>query len=220
MNEARFDRLREDMVRTQIAARGITEPRVLKAMREVRRHEFVDAALARDAYADGPLPIGQGQTISQPYIVAWMSQLLEVGPDMDVLEVGTGCGYQTAVLAKLARHVYSMERIGPLSRQAAINLQRAGIDNVTLTVGDGYEGWAEFAPFLRILAAAAPGEIPPALLDQLASGGVLVAPTGARSLQEMVRIRKGADGTPQRESLGAVSFVPLVKGEHRENPTQ
>ena len=180
---------------------------------------FPDALvkIVEHAYDDGPLHIGHGQTISQPYIVAWMSELLEAEPDMKVLEVGTGCGYQTAVLGKLAQHVFSIERIEGLSRQAAINLRRAGIENVTLRVGDGYEGWREYAPFPRILVAAAPSEIPVALTNQLAPNGVLVTPVGPRSNQTMIRIRKHKDGALERESLGAVSFVPLLPGEERES---
>ncbi|MBZ0136766.1 MAG: protein-L-isoaspartate(D-aspartate) O-methyltransferase [Planctomycetes bacterium] len=205
----------EHMVRSQIAGRGIRDPRVLSAMREIRRHEFVAAEQQAHACDDGPLPIGYGQTISQPYVVAWMSELLDLESDMKVLEIGTGCGYQTAVLAKLCAHVYSIERVEALSRQAAINLRRAGIRNVTLKVGDGYDGWPEYAPFPRILAGAAPDEIPPALLGQLAPGGILVAPVGPPRMQQMVRVRKRDDGTLQHESLGAVAFVPLVPGEQR-----
>lgn len=211
-----FETEREHMVRRQIAGRVISDPRVLAAMREIHRHEFISVNHMGHAYDDGPLQIGHGQTISQPYIVAWMSELLEVEPDMKILEVGTGCGYQTAVLGKLAHHVFSIERIEALSRQAEINLRRAGIDNVTLKVGDGYLGWPEYAPFPRILAAAAPSEIPVALTNQLAPGGVLVSPVGPRSNQTMIRIRKLEDGTLERESLGAVAFVPLLPGEQRD----
>lgn len=210
---ADFDSQREQMVQRQISGRGITDPRVLSAMHEVRRHEFVEVERREFAYRDGPLQIGHGQTISQPYIVAWMSELLEVEPDMNVLEVGTGCGYQTAVLARLARHVYSIERIPALSRQAEINLERAGVENITLKVGDGCEGWREFAPYPCILVAAAHVEVPNALLDQLAPRGVLVMPVGPRSMQQMVRVRKREDGRLVRETLGAVAFVPLLPGE-------
>ena len=210
-----FEAARERMVRRQIAARGVTDARALAAMREVQRHEFVPAEMRSRAYDDGPLPIGYGQTISQPYIVAWMSELLEVAPDMNVLEIGTGCGYQTAVLGKLVHHVFSIERIEALSHQAATNLLRAGIENVTLRAGDGYKGLPEFAPYPRILAAAAPDEIPAALIDQLAPGGVLVSPVGRRSVQSMFRVRKHEDGELVRERLGAVAFVPLLHGEQR-----
>lgn len=210
-----FDRLRELMVTRQIVARGITDTRVLQAMRDVRRHEFVPAEMVSSAYDDGPLPLGHGQTISQPYIVAWMTELLALEPGQVVLEVGTGCGYQTAVLARLARHVYSIERIAVLSRQAALNLQRAGLDNVTLKVGDGRLGWPEHAPFARILAAAATGAVPEALTRQLVPGGVLVMPVGSRGAQQMLRMRKAADGTLTSEALGPVAFVPLLEGELR-----
>lgn len=207
-----FDHEREKMVARQIAARGVKDPRVLQAMREVRREEFVDARRAHCAYDDGPLPIGKGQTISQPYIVAWMTELLGIGPDDVVLEIGTGCGYQTAVLAMLAKHVYSIERIAELSQQAALNLARAGVTNVTLEVGDGYEGWPQHAPYPCIISAAAPADVPEALTRQLAPGGRLVLPVGGRSFQEMVRVTKQPDGSLKREYLGNVAFVPLVHG--------
>ena len=215
--ELDYSLVREQMVRRQIAGRGISDPRVLKAMREIKRHEFVAIEQTSFAYDDGPMSIGHGQTISQPYIVAWMTELLEVESDMKVLEVGTGCGYQTAVLARLARYVFSIERIEALARQAQINLRRADVNNVSLKVGDGAEGWPECAPFPRILVAAAPSEIPPALLSQLAPGGVLVSPVGPRSMQEMIRIRKREDGELARENLGAVSFVPLLQGAKRDS---
>lgn len=210
-----FNSEREKMVARQIAARGVKDPRVLQAMREVRREEFVDALRAHYAYDDGPLPIGKGQTISQPYIVAWMTELLQIGTDDIVLEIGTGCGYQTAVLARLAKHVYSMERIAELSQQAALNLARAGVTNVTLAVGDGYEGWPEHAPYPCIISAAAPTDVPEALTRQLAPGGRLVLPVGGRSFQEMVRVTKQPDGSLKREYLGNVAFVPLVHGIER-----
>lgn len=205
-----FDKLRERMVAGQIAARGVRDERVLQAMRDVRRHEFVDAARQKYAYEDHPLPIGMGQTISQPYIVAWMSELLQIGEDDSVLEIGTGCGYQTAVLARLASHVYSIELHAELSQQAALNLTREGVTNVSLKVGDGYEGWPERAPYPCIIAAAAALEVPETLTRQLAVGGRLVMPIGARSVQQMVRVRKREDGSLSTQELGAVAFVPMV----------
>jgi len=207
-----FDRLREQMVQRQLVARGVRDQRVLSAMRSVRRHEFVDARNQSAAYDDRPLPIGFGQTISQPYIVAWMTELLCIKPDDVVLEIGTGCGYQTAILAQLAKHVFSIELNAELSAQAALNLSRAGVGNATLNVGDGYEGWAEHAPYPCILVAAAPVTVPKALTRQLAAGGRLVLPVGRSGQQEMRRIIRQRDGTLTDESLGAVAFVPLVRG--------
>ena len=208
-----YAKLREQMVAGQIAARGITDPRVLIAMREVRRHEFVDARQASRAYADSPMSIGLGQTISQPYIVAWMTELLRIGRADQVLEIGTGCGYQTAVLGCLAAHVYSVELQPDLSRQAALNLSRAGITNVSLRVGDGFEGWQEHAPYPCIIATAAPLEIPDELTRQLASGGRLVLPVGSHGNQQMLRITKGKDGALAQEALGRVAFVPMLRAQ-------
>ena len=216
MKSADFDNLRERMVQRQLVARGVRDSRVLAAMSSVRRHDFVDARNQPAAYDDRPLPIGFGQTISQPYIVAWMTELLQVGPQDCVLEIGTGCGYQTAVLARLARHVYSIERIAELSQQAALNLARAGVTNVTLEVGDGYEGWPEHAPYPCIISAAAPSDVPEALTRQLDPGGRLVLPVGGRGFQGMVRVTKQPDGSLKREYLGTVAFVPLVHGVERE----
>jgi protein-L-isoaspartate(D-aspartate) O-methyltransferase len=145
-----------------------------------------------------------------------MTELLQIGPDDVVLEIGTGCGYQTAVLAKLAKHVYSLERIAELSQQAALNLTRAGVSNVTLQVGDGYEGCLEHAPYPCIISAAAPTDVPEALTRQLTPGGRLVLPVGGRSVQEMVRVTKQPDGSLKREYLGNVAFVPLVHGIERQ----
>ncbi len=211
-SEAELTRLRHLMVETQIAARGVSDPRVLAAMREIRRHEFVDASAITLAYEDRPVPIGHGQTISQPYIVAWMTELLQVEPGHDVLEIGTGCGYQTAVLARLCRHVYSVEVVPELSRQAAINLQRAGIANVTLKVGDGRMGWPGPAEFPRIITAAASPEVPEGLTRQLATGGRMVLPIGPPRRQQMTLVIRKEQGVTVTE-LGAVSFVPLIHGE-------
>jgi protein-L-isoaspartate(D-aspartate) O-methyltransferase len=169
-----------------------------------------EASLSQ-AYVDAAHPIGQGQTISQPTVVAMMTEALDLSSDSRVLEIGTGCGYQTAVLARLARHVFSIERIAPLLESAQQRLDELGIGNVTLRVGDGYAGWAEYAPFDRILLTAAPPEVPPILLDQLVEGGRLVAPVGPRLFQELVRITKRGEAF-DRENLGAVAFVPMVPG--------
>ena len=201
-------RARERMVRRQIEARDVRDPRVLKAMRSVPRHLFVPPSLRSHAYDDTPLPIGHEQTISQPYIVAFMSEALELKPDHRVLEIGTGSGYQAAVLAELAREVYSIEIVEPLAREAEQRLKQLGYSNIKLRVGDGYRGWPEAAPFDAIMVTAAPDHVPPALIEQLAEGGRLVLPVG-RFSQNLVRIRRTPEGT-RRESLLPVRFVPMT----------
>ena len=208
-----LDLRREAMVRDQIAARGIRDPRVLAAMRAVPRHRFVRDHLQSQAYGDHALPIGSGQTISQPYIVARMTEMLEVGPEHSVLEIGTGSGYQTAVLAHLARRVYSLERKDELVRLAIARMRELGLDNVKVQTFDGTVGWSEFAPFDRILITAGSPRVPPPLLDQLAAPGRLVVPEGTRMAQRLVLYRKGVKGNVRREEGEAVVFVPLV-GRH------
>jgi protein-L-isoaspartate(D-aspartate) O-methyltransferase len=204
--------LREALVR-EVAARGhVQSDRVLDAMRRVPRHLFVPGASLEDAYRDAPLPIGGGQTISQPTVVGWMSHALDLEGDERVLEIGTGSGYQAAVLSELAREVYSIEVVRNLGEASRERLRSLGHDNVHVRVGDGYAGWPEQAPFDRILLTAAPPELPKALLDQLADGGVLVAPVGAQGdVQQLLRIRKEG-GKLRRERLGHVRFVPMVPG--------
>jgi protein-L-isoaspartate(D-aspartate) O-methyltransferase len=188
--------------------------RVMAAMARVPRHAFVPEAEADVAYLDRPLPIGHGQTISQPFIVAMMTELLAVEPHHRVLEIGSGCGYQTAVLAELASRVFAIERVGALAEAAAERLQRLGYANVEMRQGDGYLGWPEAAPFDRILVAAAPADIPPALIEQLKPGGRLVMPVGRDGdSQSLVLGSKHADGRFETERLLPVSFVPLVPGE-------
>lgn len=203
------DEARRRMVDQQIAARGVSDPRVLDAMRAVPRHRFVDASLAAQAYSDQPLPIGSGQTISQPYIVAYMTELLKLPPGAKVLEVGTGCGYQTAVLAEIAREVWSIEIVRALADQATQTLAALGYRNAHVRHGDGYGGWPEQAPFDGILVAAAPDHVPPALVAQLKVGGRLVIPVG-RFDQEMRVITRTADGS-REERLIPVRFVPLTR---------
>jgi protein-L-isoaspartate(D-aspartate) O-methyltransferase len=202
--------LRNQMVAEQIEARDIAEARVLDALREIRRHEFVDAALVAQAYDDRPLPIGFGQTISQPYIVARMTELLAIEPQQRVLEIGAGCGYQTAILCKLARHVYAIERVPELCSLARENLRRAGCSNFTLRNGDGALGWPGNAPFERVLVAACAAEIPGALLAQLAPNGRLIAPIGGREFQDLTLAVKDTVGRISYSAHGAVSFVPLI----------
>jgi len=212
MNGQDWNALREQMVRLQIERRGVRNPAVLRAMREVPRHLFVPEALRRSAYEDHPLPIGHGQTISQPYIVAAMTEMLDPKPEHRVLEIGTGSGYQAAVLARLVRHVYTIEIVEPLGRQAQERLAALGYRNVTVRIGDGYEGWPEEAPFDRIMLTAAPPDVPQKLIEQLRNGGRLVAPVGT-GWQELVVIDKDAKGNVRRRTEFPVMFVPMVPGK-------
>ena len=204
--------LREAMVGEQIIARGVSDHNVLAALRGVPRHRFVPRPLVPQAYSDRPLPIGNGQTISQPYIVAFMSELLDLRKSHKVLEIGTGCGYQAAVLSGLAGKVYSMEIVKELGVQARERLQTLGYDNVVVRIGNGYAGWPEQAPFDRIILTAAPNELPQALVDQLKPGGKLVAPVGpVYGNQELVVVTKDAQGKVRRQSVLPVRFVPMVQ---------
>jgi len=199
------------MVREQIEARGIRDANVLRVMRETPRHQFVPQLLRAHACDDAPLPIGHGATISQPFVVALMTELLEPGKRHTVLEIGTGSGYQAAVLAQLAGHVYTIEIVPELARSAAERLAELGYTNVTVRQGDGYRGWPERAPFDRIILTAAPPEVPAALLDQLGRGGRLVAPVGGVWWgQDLVVIDKTAKGALHRHTASAVQFVPMV----------
>jgi protein-L-isoaspartate(D-aspartate) O-methyltransferase len=200
---------RTRMVETQLRARGITHDGVLKAMRRVPRHRFVPEEQRRYAYDDTPLPIGSGQTISQPFIVGYMTAALEPAKTDRVLEIGTGSGYQAAVLAELVGEVYTIEIVPALARQAATVLTDLGYKNIHTREGDGYRGWPEGAPFTKIIVTAAPEEVPQALVDQLAVGGIMVVPVG-RGDQMMVIIRKTTDGVVQRETI-PVRFVPMIK---------
>jgi protein-L-isoaspartate(D-aspartate) O-methyltransferase len=220
--EADFAAARDEMVRTiaaiagTAAARssGAIDPAVLAAMREVPRHEFVPADLRNLAYADGPLSIGFGQTISQPYIVALMTSLAKPASHQVVLEVGTGSGYQAAVLARLVAHVYSIEIVAPLASRAAERLNALGYGNVTVRHGDGYKGWPEHAPFDAIVVTAAADHIPAPLIEQLKPGGRMVIPVGAASLtQNLMLVEKDRDGQAHtRRAVLPVRFVPLTGG--------
>jgi protein-L-isoaspartate(D-aspartate) O-methyltransferase len=201
--------LRIRMVDEQIRARGIASPRVLDAMRKVPRHRFVPDHLAGYAYEDGPLPIGSGQTISQPYIVAYMTEALELQPSHRVLEIGTGSGYQAAVLAEIVKEVYTIEIVSELARQAAQTLKTLGYSNVTVRDGDGYLGWPERAPFDRIIVTAAPDHVPKPLVEQLAVGGRLVIPVGEYH-QQMTIITKTQKGVTEERTID-VRFVPLTR---------
>jgi protein-L-isoaspartate(D-aspartate) O-methyltransferase len=212
-DERAEERLR--MVDTQIAARGVKDERVLSVMRLLPRHLFVPAAYRDVAYSDCPLPIGKGQTISQPYIVAVMTELLAIQPEDRVLEIGAGSGYQAAILGRLAKSVISIERIPDVAEMARENLDRLEISNVKIVIGDGTLGYAEQSPYNAVLITAATPDVPPPLIEQIAEGGRLVAPVGSRDLQELVRITKRKDQII-REFFGGVVFVPLL-GRHGWN---
>ena len=204
----RFAAAREQMVAHQIAARGVADARVLAAMRAVPRHLFVPAGSEDEAYDDRPVPIGHGQTISQPYIVAFMTELAEVKPTHRVLEIGTGSGYQAAVLSRLAASVYTIEIVEPLGKAAEARLKELGYANVFVRIGDGYLGWPEKAPFDGIIVTCAPDKIPQPLIDQLAEGGRMVIPVGTR-LQELVLVEK-KEGKITQKNVAPVLFVPMT----------
>lgn len=199
---------RHRMVAQQIRARGVRDERVLDAMTRIPRERFLPETRRTEAYEDHPVFIGHGQTISQPYIVGYMTEALQLEPSHRVLEIGTGCGYQTAVLAELAREVYSIERVPALADGARATLAELGYRNVRIRTGDGYEGWPSHAPFDRVLGAAAAPILPPALIDQLADGGILVLPIGTTS-QELQVLRKHADRVERLATL-PVRFVPMI----------
>lgn len=204
------------MIEQQLRQRGIRDERVLQAMGAIPRHLFVPPELQDHAYDDGPLPIDKGQTISQPYMVALMSESLLLNGTETVLEIGTGSGYQAAVLSQLATQVYSVEIIPELAETAHQRLTALGYHNVTVIVGDGYQGWPQKGPYAAIMVTAAPPHIPQALIDQLAEGGRLVVPVGDDEEQQLLRLHK-VGGVIIRENLGPVRFVPLVEGK-RANP--
>jgi protein-L-isoaspartate(D-aspartate) O-methyltransferase len=204
---------RAQMVESQIAGRDVRDDRVLAAMRAVPRHEFVAPEQARRAYEDRPLPISHGQTISQPYVVALMTELVRPTPTDRALEVGTGSGYQAAVLAQLVSHVYTIEIVPALASEATTRLKQLGYENVTVRAGDGYEGWPEHAPFDIIVVTAAPDRVPEPLLQQLKPGGRLAVPVGTPfSVQELQLIEKEASGTLRTTRVAPVRFVPLRRG--------
>ncbi len=211
-----YQLLRQAMIENQIIDRGVSDERVIKAMNDVPRHLFVKESLRDLAYADGPLPIGHNQTISQPYIVAYMTEILQPDTHHIVLEVGTGSGYQAAILSKLVNHVYSIEIIPELGKEAANRLDKLGYDNVTVKIGDGYNGWEEHSPFDRIIVTAAPEQIPKKLVDQLKSGGLMVLPVGKTSFgQDMRVVKKDRTGQVTTQETIPVRFVPMIH-EHNE----
>ena len=207
----RFTVERQNMVESQLSARGIRDPRVLDAMARVPRHEFVAERYRDQAYEDHPIPIGEGQTVSQPYIVALMLETLSLEASR-VLEIGTGSGYQTAVLAELCAHVFSIERHAQLAREAEAALVRLGYRNVTVIVGDGSQGLPEFAPFDGIVVSAAAPRIPSALFEQLQEGGRMIIPVGPAEAQELQLVRK-LEGQPTIDRLEGCRFVPLIGGQ-------
>jgi protein-L-isoaspartate(D-aspartate) O-methyltransferase len=208
-----FARMRRNMVERQIADRGIEDPATLRAMLRVPRHEFVPDDLRRAAYDDRPLPIGLGQTISQPYIVAYMTEVLELEPGMRVLEVGTGSGYQAAVLAETGVLVHTIEIFGELADAARERLRRQGYDAVEVRYGDAFLGWPDQAPFDRIIVTAAAGFVPPPLIEQLRPGGRMLIPVGSiYGVQNLVLVEKPMEGAVRTRTLLPVRFVPLLRG--------
>jgi len=213
-----YQDLREWMVDRQIAARGVTDATVLAAMRKVPRHEFVPEGLRYAAYDDRPLPIGEGQTISQPYIVALMTEALHLVPGEKVLEIGTGSGYQAAILAELTDQVYTIEILEDLGRRAEETLRRLGYSGVRVKIGDGYLGWEEHAPYDAIIVTCAPDHIPQPLIDQLAEGGRIIIPVGLGFAQTLTLVEKQG-GVVRQQAIIPVLFVPMT-GEHgaQESP--
>lgn len=206
-----YERQRRDMVSSQIAARGISDPTTLAAMRKVPRHLFVPPGIAHYAYQDNPLPIGYDQTISQPFIVAWMTELAKPNKNKKALEIGTGSGYQAAILAETTGQVYTIEIVPQLAKSSKDLFDKLGYKNIVSKEGDGYIGWQEFAPYDIIMVTAACDHIPQPLLDQLAEGGRLIMPLGdPGSIQELILITKNR-GRISRQTISAVRFVPLIR---------
>jgi protein-L-isoaspartate(D-aspartate) O-methyltransferase len=215
MSIENFTRVRSKMVEEQVVSRGIKDPRVIAAMRKVPRHLFVEEALQNQAYSDRPLPIGEKQTISQPYMVAVMTEALQLTGREKVLEIGAGSGYQTAILAEVAGKVFSIERILSLTMKARTLILDLGYANVEITFSDGTQGWVKESPFDAIIVTAGSPDIPQPLVDQLAIGGRLVIPVGDESVQGLIRLTKTEEGV-KREDLGGCRFVKLI-GKHGWN---
>jgi len=205
----RFKEMRENMVKMQIENRGITDKAVIAAMRKVERHLFVPEAHIQQAYGDHPLPIGYGQTISQPYIVAFMTEILKLDKSSKVLEVGTGSGYQAAILAEICDSVYTIEIVEELGNRAKQIFEKLGYTNIKVKIGDGYEGWYEYSPFDAIIVTCAPTHVPSPLKDQLKEGGRMIIPVGENYVQELVLLTKKND-TLRQSSVLPVRFVPMV----------
>ncbi|WP_353186043.1 protein-L-isoaspartate(D-aspartate) O-methyltransferase [Parapedobacter lycopersici] len=208
-----FGQRRAEMVSLQLEPRGINHAPTLEAMRKVERHRFVPPACQQDAYRDMPLPIGYGQTISQPFMVAMMTQLLQPAPDDRILEIGTGSGYQAAILAEMAGEVYTMEIVPQLGAKAKQLLSELGYKNVTVIVGDGYNGWAEKAPYDAIIVTAAPEEVPPPLIAQLKEGGKIIVPVGAQTEEQTLVLIEKRNGELVKTALIPVRFVPFTRSK-------
>ena len=208
--EKKWEKKANKMVNEQIAIRGVTDPEVLAVLQKTPRHRFVPDEVSKYAYNDHPLPIGEGQTISQPYIVAFMTEILDTDSNHKVLEIGTGSGYQAAVLSPLVNHVYTIEIVKSLANSADSTIKKLGYKNITVRWGDGYKGWPKEAPFDRIIGTAAPPEIPLALIEQLKPGGKMVLPVGTR-WQEIVVVTKNASGEISKKNVLPVRFVPMVR---------
>jgi protein-L-isoaspartate(D-aspartate) O-methyltransferase len=206
---------RERMVERQIKARGVSDKKVLAAMKKVERHKFVPKGYQYKSYDDSPLPIGEGQTISQPYIVAYMTEILKLDGTEKVLEVGTGSGYQAAILAELAKEVYTIEVIKTLGDRAKKLLEELNYKNLHVKIGDGYQGWKEHSPFDAIIVTCAPTHVPEALKEQLAEGGTMVIPVGQRYAQELVVLTKKKGKLVEKETIG-VRFVPMIDGKGKK----
>lgn len=209
LSEEQFEWLRQQMVEDQLRERGIKDERVLAAMSKVPRHQFVDLSWRDLAYSDRPLPIGHNQTISQPYIVAYMTQAAEISTEDKVLEIGTGCGYQAAILGEVAKEVYSIEIKPQLAEKARRTLSQLGYENIKVQTGDGYQGWSENAPYDAIIVTAAPEQIPKPLIDQLANEGKMVIPVGTW-YQDIVVLTKTQDRVVKKKTL-PVRFVPMIR---------
>lgn len=206
-----YQQERNQLMETGVVAQGVEDENVIEAMRNVPRHLFADEAQRRMAYQNNPLPIGHGQTISQPYIVAYMSEMLEIEPGDKVLEIGTGSGYHAAVLSELTPHVFSIEIVEPLADLSSRRYEELGYYTIETKTGDGYYGWEEHAPFDKIIVTAAPGHIPPPLMDQLKPGGIMAIPIGsAYQTQTLMKITKMEDGNVRTERMLPVRFVPMT----------
>jgi protein-L-isoaspartate(D-aspartate) O-methyltransferase len=210
INAQDYKKLRENMVKTQIEARGVKDKNTLNALLKVERHLFVPNGMKRFAYEDSPLQIGAGQTISQPYIVGYMTEILKLNGNSKVLEIGTGSGYQAAILGEICKAVYTIELIESLGKNAEKLLKDLGYKNIFVKIGDGYKGWKEHAPFDGIIVTCAPSHIPEPLKEQLAEGGIMIIPVGGNFSQEFVVLEKKSGKIKQRKDLG-VRFVPMKK---------
>jgi len=207
-NSQDYKKLREKMVKNQIKRRGVSDKEVLEAMNKVERHLFVPKKYVNNAYDDSPLPIGEGQTISQPYIVAFMTEILKLDKTKKVLEIGTGSGYQAAILSEVAGEVYSIELIESLGKHAKTLLKKLNYNNVEVKIGDGYQGWKEHAPFDAIIVTCSPTHIPEKLKEQLSEGGLMIIPVGPRFAQELILLKK-KNGKIKQTDVIAVRFVPM-----------